>query len=104
MTPKHFVVRAQSGSGSIWHAGSELVQVDPSDLGLSDRLVLAFDDWASFFDEIDADLSDPDVANEFVSQGFKIAHRLRAEIQGSTVHLVHPLTGEHHEIRRDGPR
>ena len=104
MSPREFVVRAQIGAVGLWRAGSELDEVALSDLELSGRLVVAFEDWASFFDEIEGDLSDPEVAHEFVSQGFKIAHRLRAEMKGSTVHLVHPVTGEHHEIVRQAPR
>ncbi len=104
---RSFVVRAVASSGALWRvvdARDDLKSVAPADIGLSDRLCAAFDDWAQFFDEIDGDLTDPEVAEEFVSQGFKIAHRLRAEIKGSTVHLVHPVSGESVEIVRTGPR
>lgn len=97
------IVAARVGVGALWRptsSASELEPVSVLTLGLSQRLVDAFEDWASFFDEIDGDLSDGDVAHEFVSQGFKIAHRLRAEMKGSTVHLIHPVSGEQHEIVR----
>jgi hypothetical protein len=63
-------------------------------LPLSDRLLRAIDDWASFFDDVGGEITDVDVAHEFVGQGFKIAHALRRELKGSTVHLEHPVTGE----------
>ena len=61
-------------------------------------------DWQSFFDEVGGDLSDPEVADEFVGQGFKIAHRIRAEKKASSVHLEHPVTGDIVEIIRSTPR
>lgn len=100
-----FEVAAQIRSSPIQQlVGDDFEPVGPAAIGLSDRLCAAFADWAEFFDEVDGDLSDPDIADEFVSQGFKIAHRLRAEIKGSTVHLTHPVSGESVEILRTGPR
>lgn len=74
--------------------------VDPEMVGLTDRLVDALTDWAAFFDEVGGDLADAEVAEEFVGQGYKIAHKLRGELKGSTVHLMHPVTGERIEIVR----
>ncbi len=102
---KRFVVHAQLRAGSLWRrVDDRLDAAVPGEVGLSGRLVAAFDDWTEFFDEVEGDLADPVVAAEFVSQGFKIAHRLRAEIKGSEVHLVHPTTGESIEITRTTPR
>lgn len=72
--------------------------VDPAALPLSDRLLVAIGDWGGFFDEIDGDLSDDMVAEEFLGQGFKIAHRLRQELKGRSIYYSHPQTGELVEI------
>ena len=102
---KRFVVRAEVGAGSLWRlVGDDLLPVTPREAGLSVRLVVAFDDWTEFFQEVAGDLGDPEVSEEFVSQGFKIAHRLRAEIKGSEVRLVHPATGESVTIERNSVR
>ena len=72
--------------------------VDPESLPLSDRLVLALTDWSEFYTELDGDLSDPEVAEEFVGQGYKIAHALRRELKGRAIYLTQPVTGEQVKI------
>ncbi len=103
----NFVVQAELGHGPIWRTVDEaraLESVDVASLTLSDRLLAAFADWADFYNEIQGDLTDPDLAEEFVGQGFKLAHRLRAELKGSTVHLTHPVTRQLVKIVRQTPR
>ncbi len=100
-----FNVVARVGTSPLLRrTGDSLEAVSAESLGLSNRLIVAVADWAQFFDEVNGDLSDPEVADEFVSQGFKIAHRLRAEVKGSTVHLIHPVEGNAVKILRTGPR
>jgi len=99
---RDFVLRAEVGSTCLWMAdGSER---EPSAAGLTDRLVDALHDWAAFFDEVGGVLEGADVTHEFVSQGYKVAHKLRGELKGSRVHFVHPESGESEEIVRRGPR
>ena len=86
------IVRAEIGRWPIVTARGEAVE--RTALPLSVRLVEALDDWARFFDDVGGEITDVDVAHEFVGQGFKIAHALRRELKGSTVHLEHPVTGE----------
>ena len=68
--------------------------VDPRSLPLSERLLVALTDWAAFYDDVGGEIGDADVLEEFVSQGFKIAHAMRRELKGRTVHFEHPATGE----------
>ena len=49
-------------------------------------------------------MSDRDVVDEFVGQGFKIAHAIRRELKGSTIWLDHPDTEERTLIERSAPR
>lgn len=86
-----YVLHAVVGCGSIWD--HESAPVDPHDLPLSERLLVAIEDWRDFYDEIAGDLSDLDL-DEFVGQGFKIAHRMRSELKGRDVSYRHPATGE----------
>lgn len=77
--------------------------VEPTTLPLSDRLLLALDDWSEFFDESNGHLDTDDestVVEEFVGQAFKLAHRLRSELKGRQIYLVHPATGERRKIER----
>lgn len=89
-------IRATVGQSPIWDASAK--NVDPSDLPLSPRLVIALQDWARFFDDRDGDLADPEVAEEFVNQGFKLAYAMRRELKGSSITLSHPVSGEPCEI------
>lgn len=74
--------------------------MEPTPPPLSERLRLALIDWENFYGEVQGDLTDPDIADEFVSQGFTLAHRLRSECKGTDVAYVHPITGDEVEIRR----
>lgn len=78
--------------------------VSPVALGLTSRLVNACEDWAAFFTDVAGDLGDPVVAHEFVSQGYKIAHKIRSELKGSEVWFVHPVTSKREQIVRTVPR
>ena len=95
------VVRARPGEWPICQDGGVLSR---DDLPLSDRLLRTIDDWAAFYDDLGGEITDVDVAHEFVGQGFKIAHALRRELKGSTVHLEHPVTGELALIELRRPR
>lgn len=88
-----YALRATVGESPVRDADD--VGVDPSTLPLSDRLLLALNDWAEFYTEANGQLgADPEVIEEFVGQGFKLAHRLRSELKGRTIYLVHPATHE----------
>jgi len=86
-----YLLRARLGASPI---SGDAGEVDPQTLPLSDRLLLAISDWHAFFSEVSGDLSDGDMAEEFVSQGFKIAHAMRRELKGRKVFYHHPATGE----------
>jgi len=73
-------------------------------LPLSDRLVEALADWVSFYRELGGEFEAPGVADEFVSQGYKIAHGVRRELKGSTVWLERFDTGERIPIELRRPR
>ncbi len=85
------VVRPRVGE---WPICRDRQAIARDELPLSDRLIRTIEDWAAFFDDVGGEITDVDVAHEFVGQGFKIAHALRRELKGSTVHLEHPVTGE----------
>ncbi len=68
--------------------------VEPSELPLSPRLLAAIADWRSFYDEVAGDISGPEVAEEFVGQGYKIAHAMRRELKGRTIYFLQPVTKE----------
>lgn len=95
---RDLIVRAEIGQWPVITAAGE--QLAPDSLPLSPRLLEALDDWAEFYDDVGGEITDVDVAHEFVGQGFKIAHALRRELKGSTVHLEHPVTGERALIER----
>jgi hypothetical protein len=97
-----YVIRAEVGAFPIWTLAGE--NVVPDSLPLSQRLLTAISDWVGFFDDVGGAISDSDVLDEFVSQGFKIAHAVRRELKGSTVHFEHPDTGERTEIVLRGPK
>ncbi len=90
-------LRATVDAGPIWNEAGE---VEAGTLPLSPRLLIAIGDWQSFFTEAPAGLTDADVAEEFVSQGFKIAHGLRRELKGRRVFYEHPVTGDEIAITR----
>ncbi len=99
---RDLVVRARVGAWPISTAGGQAIE--RTALPLSARLIAALDDWAQFYDDVGGEITDVDIAHEFVGQGFKIAHALRRELKGSTVHLEHPVTGELAPIRLRRPR
>lgn len=99
---RRFVVVAKVGSPCVRRVDGP--SVSARDLGLTQRLVDACEDWAAFFDDVNGDLTDPAVAHEFVSQGYKIAHKIRGELKGSEVWFVHPVTGVRQSIVRITPR
>ena len=84
--------------------GADGTHIERDGLPLSDRLLRTIDDWTEFFDDVGGEITDVDIAHEFVGQGFKIAHALRRELKGSTVHLEHPVTGELAPIELRRPR
>jgi len=96
------VVRAQVGAVPLWTPTGENVM--PDSLPLSRRVVTALEDWADFFDDVGGAMSDRDIVEAFVGQGFKIAHAIRRELKGSTVWLEHPVTDERFLIERRVPR
>ncbi|NNC81843.1 MAG: hypothetical protein HKN94_17005 [Acidimicrobiales bacterium] len=97
-----YVVRAEVGAFPVWTVGGD--NVVPDSLPLSQRVLTAMQDWTSFFDDVGGAISDPEVLDEFVSQGFKIAHAMRRELKGATVHLDHPVTAERTEIVLRAPK
>lgn len=96
------VLRAEVGAFPLWTPHGE--NVVPNSLPLSPRVLLALEDWTVFFDDVGGAMSDRDVIDEFVGQGFKIAHVIRRELKGSTVWLDHPVTDERMLIERNSPR
>ena len=96
------VLRAEVGAFPLWTVDGE--NVVPDSLPLSSRVLIALEDWTVFFDDVGGAMSDRDVIDEFVGQGFKLAHAIRRELKGSTVWLDHPVTEERTLIERRGPR
>lgn len=96
------VVRAEVGAFPLWTPVGE--NVVPDSLPLSPRVLLALQDWTDFFDDVGGAMSDTDVIEEFVGQGYKIAHVIRRELKGSTIWLDHPVTEERVLIERRAPR
>ena len=96
------VVSAQVGAFPLWTPDGD--SVIPDSLPLSPRLLMALQDWADFFDDVGGAMSDSDVVEEFVGQGFKIAHAIRRELKGSMIWLEHPVTGDFTPIERRTPR
>ena len=96
------VLRAEVGAFPLWTVDGE--NVVPDSLPLSPRVLIALEDWTVFFDDVGGAMSDRDVIDEFVGQGFKLAHAIRRELKGSTVWLDHPVTEERTLIERRGPR
>ena len=76
----------------------------PDSLPLSQRVLTAMEDWTIFWDDVGGAISDPEIMDEFVGQGFKIAHAARRELKGRTVWFQHPVTDERHEIELRRPR
>jgi len=96
------VLHAQVGAFPLWSTDGQ--NVVPDSLPLSPRVLMALQDWADFFDDVGGAMSDYDVVDEFVGQGFKIAHAIRRELKGSTIWFEHPITGERTNIERNVPR
>ena len=95
------VLRAEVGAFPLWTlAGGNVV---PDSLPLSPRLLLALEDWTAFFDDVGGAMSDHEIVEEFVGQGYKIAHVIRRELKGSSVWLDHPATEERILIERQTP-
>lgn len=96
------VLRAEVGAFPLWTVDGD--NVVPDSLPLSPRVLIALEDWTAFFDDVGGAMSDRDVIDEFVGQGFKLAHAIRRELTGSTIWLSHPVTDEYTLIERRGPR
>ncbi|MGI9608616.1 MAG: hypothetical protein ACR2P0_20975 [Acidimicrobiales bacterium] len=97
-----YVLRAEVDGPTIWTPEGE--PVDPRALPLSSRLLEALDDWAAFLDDVGGEISDHDVMDAFVSQGFRIAHAMRRELKGRTVWLQRLDTDERVLIENRTPR
>ena len=96
------VLRAEVGAFPLWTVDGD--NVVPDSLPLSPRVLVALEDWTAFFDDVGGAMSDRDVIDEFVGQGFKIAHVIRRELKGSTIWLDHPVTDERMLIERHVPK
>lgn len=96
------IVRAEVGAFPLWTPEGD--NIVPDSLPLSARLLVALEDWTMFWDDVGGAMSDPEILEEFVGQGYKIAHVLRRELKGSTVWLQHPVSDELVEIDRRSVR
>lgn len=92
------LVQAEVGAFPLWTPDG--VNVVPDSLPLSPRVLIALEDWTAFYDDLGGAISDPEIVEEFVGQGYKIAHAIRRELKGSTIWLVHPVTEERVQIER----
>jgi len=101
-TAVELIVRAEVGAFPLWTPDGR--NVVPDSLPLSPRVLIALQDWTDFFDDVGGAMSDPEIVDEFVGQGYKIAHAIRRELKGSTVWLKHPVTDERVLIERRVPR
>lgn len=95
------VLRAEVGAFPLWTPAGE--NIVPNSLPLSPRVLVALEDWTDFFDDVGGAMSDRDIVEEFVGQGYKIAHAIRRELKGSTVWLQHPVTDERVAIENRRP-
>lgn len=95
------VLRAEVGAFPLWTPAGE--NIVPNLLPLSPRVLVALEDWTDFFDDVGGAMSDRDIVEEFVGQGYKIAHAIRRELKGSTVWLQHPVTDERVVIENRRP-
>lgn len=95
-------MRAEVGAFPLWDPDGQ--NVVPNSLPLSPRVLVALQDWADFYDDVGGAMSDYEIVDEFVGQGFKIAHAIRRELKGSTIWLDHPVTEERTLIERRVPR
>ncbi|MDW3176116.1 MAG: hypothetical protein R8J94_01880 [Acidimicrobiia bacterium] len=95
------VLRAEVGAFPLWTPAGE--NIVPNSLPLSPRVLVALEDWTNFFDDVGGAMSDRDIVEEFVGQGYKIAHAIRRELKGSTVWLQHPVTDERVAIENRRP-
>lgn len=96
------VLRAEVGCSPLVESSGDFVV--PKTLPLSSRVLVALQDWSDFFDDVNGTMNDQDVLDEFVGQGFKLAHGIRRELKGSTVWFEHPVTGERSLIELRAPR
>lgn len=95
------ILHAEVGAFPLWTPDGE--NVVPDSLPLSERVLIALEDWTAFYDDVGGAMSDPEIVDEFVGQGFKIAHAIRRELKGSTVWMSHPVTEERTLIERRRP-
>ncbi len=95
------IVRAEVGAFPLWTNDGE--NIVPNSLPLSPRVLVALEDWTAFFDDVGGAMSDPEILDEFVGQGFKIAHAIRRELKGSTVWIQHPVSDERTPIEHKRP-
>jgi len=96
------ILRAEVGAFPLWTPHGD--NIVPDSLPLSQRVLTAMEDWTIFWDDVGGAISDPEIMEEFVGQGFKIAHAARRELKGRTVWFQHPVTDERHEIELRRPR
>lgn len=96
------IVRAEVGAFPLWTPEGE--NIVPDSLPLSPRVLAALEDWTDFFDDVGGAMSDPEIVDEFVAQGFKISHAIRRELKGADVWLDHPVTEERVGIELRRPR
>lgn len=96
------VLRAETPGSGLWDPAGSAINV--AELPLSDRLTAALADWMAFYQEVDGVLDTPEIIDEFVSQGYKIAHGVRRELKGSTVWFDRPDSGERVSIELRRPR
>lgn len=95
------VLRAEVGAFPIWTVDGD--NVVPDSLPLSRRLLHALEDWTAFFDDVGGAMSDREIVDEFVGQGYKIGHVMRRELKGSTIWFDHPVSAERVLIERKIP-
>ncbi len=99
---RELILRAEVGAFPLWTPHGD--NIVPDSLPLSQRVLTAMEDWTIFWDDVGGAISDPEIMEEFVGQGFKIAHATRRELKGRTVWFQHPVTDERHEIELRRPR
>ena len=99
---RELILRAEVGAFPLWTPHGD--NIVPDSLPLSQRVLTAMEDWTIFWDDVGGAISDPEIMDEFVGQGFKIAHAARRELKGRTVWFQHPVTDERHEIELRRPR
>lgn len=96
------ILQAEVGAFPLWTPEGD--NVVPDSLPLSPRVLIALEDWTAFYDDVGGAMSDAEIVEEFVGQGYKIAHAIRRELKASTIWLCHPVTEERVRIERRTPR